>query len=185
MKSRFLWPRNSARRRGYTLIEVTIAATMMVVVMTGAVSILSTAGRMQQSTQLRSEAGSEASLALANIVQDLREASTVTLPQTYQMRIFYPTVSGDGYYDRYTPNTSNYVEYVRTNAAGVASATGTYLWRRKNGQTGREICKSVTGFNASLITQNSVRLTLTVRRAAGNRYSEVALNQKVVFLRNH
>ncbi len=178
-------PLSRASRRGYTLAEVALAGSMLVVVATGAIGVLSTAGRMQVTTQLRTEAGQSATMALANIVQDLREAESVTIPATYRMRIYYPEVDAAGFYDRFSPDTTNYIEYSRCNAQGTVSASGTYLRRTFSSGSSSVVAENVTGFTATLITSNSVRLTLKVRRTSGSRYSEAILNQKVVFLRNH
>lgn len=171
-------------RRGYTLVEALVAAGLLAIVAAASTSMLVMIARMTESTRLRGTTGESAALAMNWMIQDLQEAASASLPQSYQLRIFYPSLDAAGYYDRFVVDTSSWVEFVRADAAGVPSPSGGYLFRKTNSGSSRRICSDVSSFTATLVTANAVRLTLQVRRTHGSQSSTVTVSQRVVFLRN-
>ncbi len=182
MRSR---PSLRKNRRGYTLTEVILAASMLTAVLAATVGVLIMTGRMTLSTRLRAEAGQQATNAMQNMVLDVREAAEVQTPASYQLRIYYPVVAANGYYDKTRVDRTTYIEYIRADSTGTLSATGAYIYRRTQAGTGRRLCSDVTNFTATVLTTTTARVSLDVTKTSGARSSTVNLDQKVVFLRNH
>src|SRR5690349_11392506 len=87
-----------SNRRGHTLVEALVASGIVVMAMTGLGGIISLSGRLEQKARLTSDVNQDAALALQHIVRDTREASSVSLPATYRLRIYYPVIDSNGRY---------------------------------------------------------------------------------------
>ncbi len=174
-------PRN---RRAFTVLEVVVAATLTLIIVIAGATVLVTSGWMSIDTTMRSDAGQDAALNMQQIVYDVREAAQVSIPQYYQLRVYFPHEDGGGVYDRFSPDTSQYIEYYRADASGQLASGGGYLYRRPLGGSPVRVCTNVVDFRATLVTTNAVRITLSVDRTNGARRRTVTLNQRVVFMRN-
>ena len=179
------WSRTS--RRGFTLIEVSVASFILLLVMSGVLGILNTAGRLEQNVLLQQGTDTQAALAMSRMVTDMREAKDVTVITPYQCRIYYPVTRADGNYDRFVTDTAHYVQYARTTSTGQVSATGSYLWKSTDLLSGSKVAKDVTDFEVSLQGNNAVRLSLRVQKASNGygRSGDTQLNERVLYLRNY
>lgn len=185
MKSRRLSRTSRPARRGHTLAEVLVAASIALIGMAGLGTALNSAGRMDQQVTLQTDADQAAALAMQRMVIDVREASEVQVPAANRFRIYYPILRADGHYDRFRTDYTVWVEYAQTNASGTPSATGTYLWRSTNGSAGRAVTQDITRLEAVSSTDDSVRLSLAVAKNAGRYSGSSQLDQRVIYLRNH
>ena len=180
-------PRLRTSGRGYTLIEVSVASFILLLVMTGVLGILNTAGRLEQNVLLQQGTDTQAALAMNRMVADVREAKQVQLVTSYQCRIYYPVTRADGNYDRFVTDTAHYVQYARTTSTGQVSATGTYLWKSTDLLSGSKVAKDVTDFEVTLQGNNAVRLSLRVQKSGNSavRAGDTQLNERVLYLRNY
>ncbi len=170
-------------RRAYSLLEVVVASTAALVLMAASTVLFSGAGRAHLAAELRGQAGQRAALAMLSLSQDLREAGDVLLPQTYQVRIYFPALSG-GVYDRFHTDYTAYIEYVRADGAGTANAEGAFLWKKDQTGAGRIVCRDLDSFTAAKLTTRDVRISLGVRKVSGTQQAMATLNQRVTLMRN-
>src|SRR5438067_13278779 len=106
--SRLSSPRSS--RRGHTLIEALVASSIVVLALTGLASVISLSGRMEQKARLASDVNVDATLAVAHIVRDMREACSVDLTTANRVRMYYPVVDGNGRYIMNQTNSASYTD---------------------------------------------------------------------------
>jgi type II secretory pathway pseudopilin PulG len=187
MKSRHSSPtsRAAGRRRGHTLVETLIASAITVIALSGLGTTVALSGRMQQQVTLLGDSSQAAALALQRMVLDIREAKEVDFVTPSRFRVYFPAMAADGRYDRYRTDYDVWVEYARSDAAGTPSDAGSYLWRRTNANSGRPVCRDISGFQATSNSDDTVRVTLAVAKSSG-RYSQATrLSQRVIYLRNH
>ncbi|MBM3458032.1 MAG: hypothetical protein FJX77_05820 [Armatimonadetes bacterium] len=166
------------------MLEVTIVSGLFVVLLLGITAMMTTTGWMHVRTELRSDAGTAASIALQHLTADAREANDITLVESYQIRIYYPVTDTNGHYNRFSTDTSRYIEYVRATANGTPSASGSYLWRKDESGAGRTLCENLTDFSAIRPTTKELQVTVEVTRTHGGFSSQSRLSQRVIYLRN-
>lgn len=173
-------------RRGFTLIEMTMATGILMLVLLVVGSILVTASWSFDRADLQTDADQSAVIAMAKLTTAIREAKQVSVLGPGRLMVIYPTVSANGYYNRFQPDYANPVFYEETNANGVYDPNGAYLWRREAGPTGGvAIARQIKTFRAVSDTPRSVRLTIEAERTSGQRTGLTKLEQRVLYLRNH
>lgn len=198
------------KRCGMTMIEVMVALTITTVMVTAMVGMfVATAGRAEVEMS-QGSTDTDASLALQQMVSDIREAESVTIQvpgpaSGTQLLVVHPvrvTQTQGGYYDRSRPDTTEPVYYYlsdATGAMGKAGAACTILWRQetKNGvTTARIIRRNVApgGLLFETDVPKSVQITIRAQMAV-SRYARkkgrdatpvyTELTDKVVYLRNY
>lgn len=162
-----------------------VASFVVALVFTTIASILAVAGRMLQRTYLQVDSSSSAANAMARLQVDLREAKEVQILSTSRFRIFYPVMDGNGRYNRYHKNSTDYVEYTRATSSGTASSVGSFLWRKTNTTTGEAVATDIAAMTASSPTANSLAVELTVRKTSGDRVVTTNVTERVLYLRNN
>jgi hypothetical protein len=190
MKSRSLLPKSRPvcrpkSRRGITIAEMMIAASLLVVSISGTVSIVGMAGRAEVAIRLQSDVDRGCTTAMQRIIQDVREAKEVQVLAPHQFRIFYPVRRPEGYYDRSQTNFDAYVEYVRADASGAPDAQGGFLRRKTNAGASEVVAKDVEAMLVRTDTGESVRVALTLGKTERQKSYEAKLDERVIYLRNH
>jgi hypothetical protein len=168
-----------------SMVEVSVASTVLVLVMGGVLGTLNTAGRLEQGILLQQDTDQEATLAMSRMIKDVREAKRVEVIQPHQFRVYYPVVRPDGNYDRFVVDESTYVQYARTDSRGQVSTNGSYLWKKTPTTFGAAVAENVTALAVALQGKNAVRLTVRVQRSGKVRSGDTQLNERVLYLRNY
>jgi hypothetical protein len=168
-----------------SLIEVTVATTILLLVLGGVLGTLSTAARLEQGILLQQGTDKEATVAMSRMIKDVREAKRVDVIRPYQFRIYYPVVRPGGNYDRFVVDESAYVQYARTDARGLVTANGDHLWKNTESTTGAAVAANITGLNVALQGKNAVRLTVRVQKSGKVRSGDTKLSERVLYLRNY
>ena len=179
--------RSSSRtsRRGLTLPEVLIASGLLSVLLTASASLLSTAARTEQAMEVQRDTDKDAAHAMQRITLDIREANEVSVLASDRFRIYYPLVTPEGRYDRTRRDYTKWVQYAQTNASGMPTGTGTYLWRSTESHAGRAVAENLRDFRIQAQSDKAVRLTMRLQKNNGRgRSGQTHLNQRVLFLRN-
>jgi hypothetical protein len=166
------------------MLEVAIASTILVLVMSGVLGTLNTSARLEQSVLLQQDTDQKAALAMSRMVADVREAKQVEVLSPWRYRIFYPVKRPDGNYDRFVVDPGSYVEYTRATKNGQPSATGTYIWRFTPTH-GIPIADHVAELAVALQGKNAVRLSIRVQKQGKGRQGDTRLNERVLYLRNY
>jgi hypothetical protein len=161
-----------------------IFTSVLMIVFAGAASMLIVVARGRVKSQLAVNTGSNSATAMNSISLDLREAADVSMPSAYQLRIYFPALDANGYYDKFKIDTASYIEYSRANSGGTASATGSYLWRKNQAGAGRPVCSLVSAFTTSRPNRKEVLVTLGMAESIGSINTTVSSNQRLVYLRN-
>ena len=157
---------------------------MLVVVLSAVAGLMGLAGVLEQLTSVQSTADQGAAKAMQRITLEVREAKRVQIVASHQFRVYYPVVVGTNRYDRFQEDTNNYVEFVQGDSRGVASTSGTYLWRKTASGDARIITKDLYDLAVSSTSPHSVIVTVHVRRQSGSRYGDTRLTNRVLYLRN-
>ncbi len=174
------------RRAGFTLVEVTIAAGILLMVLTGATLLMSTAARGLDRTSALLDADRAASQAVQHMMLDLEEAKQVTVLSSTSMRVYFPQVDSSGRYIRSALDTVNTIDYFLGTANLTASSTGTYLVRSPAGGTARAICSGVTFVQFTSTNPSSVDIQLRTQRTTPLYQSvERDMIHRAIFLRNY
>lgn len=178
--------------RGYTMAECMVAMTVTSFIFTGLFSILSTTAICFDDTNKEVTTDSDAVLAMQMIVQDVREAKTITLLNyNTQLRVTTPKIvtnpndPDDTYYNRYEPNLTNQTDFYLSDSTGFQGRTGTYLWRSTTDGTKRLLRKDVKTLNFVQDTTRSVEITVITQNSAAGSLQQASLTQRVVYLRNY
>lgn len=182
MRSRS-WLRTS--RRGYTVFEVSIAASILLMIATGTLGVLSTAARLEQSVVLQRDTDQQAVEAMSWMVTDIREAKRVEAVTPTQFRIYFPILRSDGHYDRYVTDEDHYIQYALTDSAGRLNANGGYLWRKTESLDGSAVAKTITSLSCVLQGKNAIRLSVRSQKSGRSRSGDTLLNERVLYLRNY
>ena len=185
------------RRRGTTLVEVIIGASITVMI-TGGLIVFS---RFQQLTWLdgiaSTSAQSASQLAMQRIAPDLRCARRVLTAQSSSTRLTLqlPLYAANG--SLVLPLTDgNTVSYYLSDKTGSTTATGGILWRSVNGTPNAQWALQGTAGRITLGTgglgfeyqpaadPEIVTVNVNASSTAGTRSSSLAASQQVL-LRNH
>lgn len=173
-------------RRGFTLVETIVASSILLTVMIAVSVILMSASRSFDQTARQTDADQTAVLTMRKLTAELREAQEVYVLGPGRLKIVYPSVVADGYYNRFQPNVSEPVYLEQTDATGTYQPDGEYIWKRTGGgDAGAALVKGIKLFRASNDAPQSLQLTVVVSRGHGERVSEARLDQRVLYLRNH
>jgi hypothetical protein len=177
-------------RRGYSVVEVVIAASLTALILLGMAAVLSMAGIMETKIGLQSDTDQYAVKAMNRMTLEVREAVRVNIVAPYRFQIYYPTVDpATGYYDLTKPNYGYYVEYELADDAGNPSATGTTIWRKASTDTtGRKIVDNVKQFSVGFFpagATTSIRMTVELKKTQGSQTGDTVMNQRVLYLRNY
>lgn len=179
-------PLRYRRQAGYTLTEMMVAVTIMALILTGMLSILSSAAVCFDNTRVQVFTDTDATLAMQMIVRDVREAKTITiLNNSTQLRVTTPKKTADGYYNRFEPDLTNLTDFYLSDATGTLGRTGTYLWRVKTDGTKQILRKDVQQLIFAQDTTRSVEITIIAQNSAAGGTQQTRLTQRVVYLRNY
>jgi len=172
-------------RRGFTLVEILISSSVMLLVLTGAAMLSIGTGRSFDRTSAQLDADRSASAAVQRMMLDLAEAKQVTVSSTTYLRVFFPQVAADGTYIRSALDNVNYLDYYRGNSAGTATSTGDCLIRKPNGGTARVVGKGVTRLEYSSTNPSSVDITIATQRSSKIGNAGCEMLHRAIFLRNY
>lgn len=191
MKSRYSSPMSTntplrrRMRRGFTLIEVGVAGSICLLILSVMVSLLSLSNRIMQTTLLSTTADQTATGAMDQMILDIREAKQVTIVAPNRIQIYYPIIAANGQYDRTKLDSTHYIEYKETNASGTLTTGGGYLWRKTESSTGIAVQKNISQFTASSFADDAVRLTVDTDVVQGSVHGITRLDQRIIYLRNY
>jgi hypothetical protein len=172
-------------RRGITLVDTLVAISITAVILLPTASMVVASLRCYNSELAKIDTDTSAVLALQKIVNDVREAKSVSmLSSGQQLRIIKPVVTADGYYDRSQPDSTHPIDYYLSGTSGTLGATGTNLWRAQNGAL-RLVKKGVNSLAFEYDTARSIKITVVTRQPVARGYRETELTQRVVYLRNY
>lgn len=197
--------RKRANNRGFTLVEVLAAASVMAIVLTCTVSMLVMALRSGRSETSQVGTDNNAVIAMGDIVAKVKEAKSFSiLDSGHRLSVVWPSVihptnGWPDYYDRTaTPDTANPWMYYLSDKTGVVGVAGTYLWRTRNGTTPLCIRKDVDYllFEADTdIGGDCMKVTLRTKdrnydpilwKTTDSKYAaQTNLTERLVYLRNY
>lgn len=166
-------------------MEVLIAASIFSLVVAAVTAILSQSVRVEQVVVLQGAADRSAVAAMNHIIVDAREAKEVSVLAPYRFRIFYPVVMADGHFDRFRPDYAHYIEYTQSDASGIPSPTGKYIWRSTDVDRGRALADDVRQLAVIQDTPRSLRVTIEVTKSASGKAVSTNLTGRVLYLRNN
>lgn len=176
-------------RRGYTVIEALVAGALTTLSMLGLAAVMSFAGTLDTTVNLSNDTNQAAVKALARMTQAVREAVKVNIVNSRDFKIYYPTTDASGRYDLTKPDYTYWVEFLQTDAAGNPSASGSCLWKKTStNPTGQLITNNLRQFSASYFpagSDDSIRLTIEIRKTLGTHTGDTLLSQRVLYLRNY
>ena len=162
-----------SRRRAVTIIEVLVAATIMMIVTVGILGLSIASGRTWSHGSARVITEDSASLALQRISQEIRGGSSATVDATGKiLTVTYPNVNAAG-------------DYERDNMAPVKTryfVDNGVLYSQYGTTTRKALARRVTGI-AFLLNGGQVFITLSSQQKVGIT-QRTALFQSEVTLRN-
>ncbi|MBN9503396.1 MAG: hypothetical protein BGO01_01780 [Armatimonadetes bacterium 55-13] len=173
------------KRRGFSLVEVTIAATVIAMIMVTTLGLFSTTIRSFTYTNNQYDADMSASLALQILNRNLQEAKQVTILSPTSMRINYLQKDANGIYIRNAIDETNYVDFYLGNSNFSANSKGTYLIRKPSVGQARIICKKVATLEFRSFTQSSVDVTLKTEFGESGSTRDCEMIHRAIFLRNY
>lgn len=181
-------------RKGFTLME-----TMTVVGIFSAICLISmlmmiAAMKSADGTSAKAYTDTDAAIAMARMVQDVREAKTVTpLDSGNRLSIIFPVRPSDsytwntaGYYDRHTADATSEIQYYVSDNTGLTTHTGTWLWRKTVSNGNTAIVKRDIG-DVTFIqdTLRSIKITILASNSSADGTKQTQLTSRVVYLRNY
>ncbi|MDH7603164.1 MAG: type II secretion system protein [Armatimonadota bacterium] len=173
-------------RTGYTLIEAMLVLGIMGFIGAGALALIVASFTCFEGASTESFTDTDAVLAMQAIVNDVREAKNVNiLANGTRLRVVFPKVTDEGYYDRHEPDMANQIDYYLSDSTGVPGHSGDWLWRGKNNGNRKPIKKGIVALEFEQDTSRSVKITITARNEAVSGPKETRLTQRVVYLRNY
>lgn len=173
------------QRPGFTLIEMTMTLSIVVLVVTGATMLTTNAARSFDHSSAQLDADQNASAAVQHMMLDLEEAKQVSVLSSTSLRVFFPQVAADGTYIRSALDTVNTIDYYRGWANGTADAAGDSLLRRPAGGTARVVCAGVISVQFSSTNPSSVDIRLQDQRSCVLQPAQRDMIHRAIFLRNY
>ncbi len=174
------------KRAGYTLVEAMMVLGIMGFVGAGALALIVASFTCFEGASTESFTDTDAVLAMQTIVNDVREAKKVQiLANGSRLRVVFPKVTEEGYYDRHEPDTAHQIDYYLSDSTGVPGHSGNWLWQGKNNGTRKPLKKGIVALDFEQDTSRSVKITITARNDAVSGPKETRLTQRVVYLRNY
>lgn len=175
-----------AKRGGYTLVEVLTATAITTLIAAGGLSMMISAMRCFDNTSVKTYTDSDAVIAMQKIVSDVREAKSVSIISGgSSLRVTFPIMTSDGYYDRHQTDTANQVDYYLSDSTGVSGRSGNWLWRCKINATPQIVKRDVVAVAFEQDTARSIKITLTAQNQAASGPKRTDLTQRIVYLRNY
>jgi len=142
--------------------------------------------RCFDNASVKSFTDSDAVIAMQRIVNDVREAKSVSiLDGGSRLRVIFPQVTSDGYYDRHHWDATNQVNYYLSDSTGDLGRTGNWLWRCKINKSPEIVKRNVVSIDFEQDTARSIKITLTAENKAASGPKRTDLTQRVVYLRNY
>lgn len=172
------------RRRGFSLTEVLIAASIFGIILAATAAMFSTTIKSFTFTNNQYDADMGASLALQLLNRNLQEAKQVEIVSPTKIRINYLQKDVNGLYIRNAVDDVNYVEFYRGNPNLTANTSGTCLIRKPGIGQARVICKNVTTLEFRSFTPSSVDVTLRTEYGATGSKRNCQMIHRAIFLRN-
>ncbi|MGQ9455229.1 MAG: type II secretion system protein [Armatimonadota bacterium] len=173
-------------KSGYTLLETIMVMGMFGLIGSGAVTLVVASFSCFEGASTESFTDADAVIAMHTIVNDVREAKSVSiLEDGRRLRVVFPKITQDGYYDRHEPDTANQIDYYLSDSTGVSGLSGTWLWRSKNDNTRKPVKRDVVDLLFEQDTSRSVKITVVTRNKTFSGPKETRLTQRVVYLRNY
>lgn len=162
-----------------------MTVSIMAMVLAGTTAITMSTLRSYSWTSSQYGADMNASVAVQKLSRDLSAAKQVSVQSSSYIRVFYPTKNADGTYNRTDLDSTNYVDFYRSTIAGVANASGDYLYRKPAVGSGRVICKGVTGLTFTSTSPSSVDIVLSTKNKVGSVNNTCDMTHRAIFLRNY
>ena len=159
-------------RRGATLPEALIVSSLLVILLTGMVTVsVDASGQWSRSTS-KMMADNDASLTLQRLARDVRDGTTASVNTGgTELTVTLPQVNSEGDFDRYTPGAS--VRYY------LSSGT---LYRQQGTGAAQALGSKVTAVRFA-VDGAEVGLQLTTRQQNGTKGKETTLSTQIA-LRN-
>ena len=111
------------KKRGFTLTETLIAASVMGLIFAAVAGLYSTTIKSFAFTNNQYDADMGASLAVQNLNRELQEAKQVTIVSPTRIRIKYLQKDAQGVFIRNAIDEVNYIDIYRGNANFSANST--------------------------------------------------------------
>lgn len=172
-------------RRGYTLVEVLVASSILMLVVGVLTSMMSLAAKVEQTVVMQGQADRSAVQAMNRIIVDTREAKEVDVVRAFQFRIYLPYQMSDGHYDRFRPDYTKYIEYVQATTDGTPRGNGSCIWRKNELGVGRIVAENISRFRVKSDTPKSISITIWAERTAPGRRLSTELTGRLLYLRNN
>jgi prepilin-type N-terminal cleavage/methylation domain-containing protein len=173
------------KRRGFTLVEVLVAATVIAMISGATLGMISTSIKSFTYTNNQYDADMGASTALQLLNRNLQEAKQVSILSPTSIRINYLQKDANGIYIRNAVDETNYVDFYRGNTNLTANSSGTCLIRRPAVGQARAICKNVTTLEFRSFTPSSVDVTLRTEYGGTGSKRNCQMIHRAIFLRNY
>jgi hypothetical protein len=168
------------------MIEVLVVAGVMALISIGCMAMLITSMRSFDGTTAQSYSDSDAVIAMQRIVSDIREAKSFNIiANGKRLRLIFPKVLPEGYYDRKEADMGNQIDYYLSDSTGVPGHDGTFLWRGKNDTDRRRVARNINGLTFETDTARSVRITVVSSNNTARGAKTTSLTERVVYLRNY
>jgi prepilin-type N-terminal cleavage/methylation domain-containing protein len=171
--------------RGYTMIEMMTVLGLFGGICSGTMAMMISGLKSSNGSCVKAYTDADAVSAMTTLVQDVREAKSVTiLDGGDRLNIVPPVRTSDNYYDRSTPDTTNQIQYYLSDSTGTIGKTGTWLWRTCAGRSG-VVKRTVSNLLFEQDTAMSVKITIDTSGASADGTKQTELTQRVVYLRNY
>ncbi len=178
--------RKIRNNKGITLTEVMISVGLFGFIAACTMGMLITATKTADGASTKAFTDADAVIAMNRIVDDVREAKSVSIPTNgaYLTIVFPVKNTSTGYYDRHIADAAHQICYYLSDKTGTQGKIGTWLWRSKDSTT-QIIKRNVTGLYFEQDTARSVKITVTAKGSSADGDKETELTQRVVYLRNY
>ena len=162
-------------QNGVTLIEVLVASALLLVVMLGTLTLLSSTLDLWSKGASGAGANNYACIASKKLVMEIEEGKSASVVNG-SLEVVFP------YYDSVTGNyvrtaTGSTVTYYLSGTSGT-ELSGTYLWKSVGG-TKTRLARSVQSVTFSVTNGTLVRITLIGQDEAGGAISPNMVQQSV------
>lgn len=152
-------------RRGFNLVEVIIAAGIMMFILAGVIATGIASTTQWAVNKTKTSADNDASLALQRLTEEVRTGIKAAVSSDSKtLTITMPAVNSAGDYDRYTNGAS--WSFYQSNGS---------LFRKIGTGTAVQLGKNITGATFALGSGSAqVVATITSRQTQGTRYGETS-----------
>lgn len=179
-------------RRGFTLMEVISATSVMGLLLVCTVSMLVAAMRSVDADLAQVNTDTNAVTSMQSMVTWVREAQKITILDDgplsgHRLCVTLPVTTAQGYYDRTQSDTANPMYFYLSNSTGTVGRTGTWLWRSWKGAL-LPIRKDVESllFEVNFeLGSDAVQITITTKDPIFEGTRQTSLTQRVIYMRNY